>query len=52
MARTAGGATSSGQSKRVCSICGKPSAKIICDACADKIRAEALARKKQMEKGK
>lgn len=36
--------------KPICSICGKPSEKAICGACADKIRAEALARKKQQEK--
>lgn len=35
----------------VCSVCGKFSEKLICGACADKIRAEALAKKKQQEKG-
>lgn len=38
--------------KQVCLICGKPSAKKICDACADKLRGEALNRKKKEEKGK
>ena len=28
---------------KVCPICGQPSEKGICAACADKIRAEALA---------
>jgi len=51
MARTVGLPSSLGQSKRGCSICGKPSEKMICDACADKIRADALARKKHAEKG-
>jgi nucleotide-binding universal stress UspA family protein len=37
--------------KRVCNICGKPSGNSICPTCADKIRAEALARKKREDKG-
>ncbi len=36
--------------KKVCMICGKPSAKTICDACADKLRGEALNKKKKEEK--
>ena len=30
-------------SAKVCPTCGQPSEKGICDTCADKIRAEALA---------
>jgi hypothetical protein len=37
--------------KHVCTICAQPSEKTICDACADKIRSDALARKKHEEKG-
>ncbi len=33
------------------SVCGKASDKMICDICADKIRAEALGKKKREEKG-
>jgi len=36
--------------KEVCNICGKPSADTICDACADRVRADALDRKKHEEK--
>jgi len=36
--------------KQVCMVCGKPSTKTICDACADKLRGEALNRKKKEEK--
>ncbi len=36
--------------KQVCMICGKPSLKTICDACADKLRGEALEKKKKEEK--
>lgn len=35
----------------VCTVCGKASEKAICDACADKIQVEALAKKKREEKG-
>jgi recombinational DNA repair protein RecR len=34
----------------VCNICGKPSPNTICDACADRVRADALDRKKHEEK--
>ena len=34
-----------------CLICGKHSEKTICDACSDKIRSNALARKKHENKG-
>ena len=36
--------------KQVCNLCGKPSPDTICDACADRVRAEALDRKKHEEK--
>ena len=36
--------------KEVCNICGKPSRNTICEACAGKIRGEALANKKHEEK--
>jgi predicted nucleic acid-binding Zn ribbon protein len=35
---------------QVCLICGKPSPKTICDACADRLRGEALEKKKKEEK--
>lgn len=38
-------------SRQARSVCGKASEKTICDACADKIQAEALANKKREEKG-
>ncbi len=38
--------------KRVCNLCGKPSEDNICPTCADRIRAEAVARKKREDKGK
>ena len=40
-----------GQSKRqLCMICAKPSEKTICDACSEKVRGEALHKKKKEEK--
>ena len=36
--------------KQVCMICGKPSTKMICDACSDKLRGEALDKKKKDQK--
>jgi hypothetical protein len=36
--------------KDICLICAKPSAKAICDACADRLRGEALEKKKNAEK--
>jgi len=36
--------------KQVCNICGKPWPGTICDVCADRVRAEALHRKKLEEK--
>jgi recombinational DNA repair protein RecR len=41
----------SDRQRRVCNICGKPSGTNICSMCADKIRAEAVARKKREDKG-
>lgn len=35
---------------KTCSVCGKPSEKIICDHCEAKIRGEALERKIKDEK--
>ena len=34
-----------------CEVCGKPSQVPICAGCADRIRAEAVARKKREDKG-
>lgn len=34
-----------------CQVCGKPSQVPICGGCADRIRAEAVARKKREDKG-
>ncbi len=36
--------------KKVCMICGKASEKTICDACSDKLRGEALNKKKKDER--
>jgi hypothetical protein len=38
------------QRRSVCNVCGKPGPSI-CPMCSDKIRAEALARKKREDKG-
>ncbi len=38
------------EKEHVCSICGKPSETVICHACEDKIRGEALEKKKEVEK--
>jgi hypothetical protein len=35
----------------VCNICGKPSEITICDECSERLRIEALARKKHEEQG-
>ena len=40
-----------GQAGHVCTICGKTSERTICEGCAERIRIEALARKKHEEKG-
>jgi nucleotide-binding universal stress UspA family protein len=44
-------ALESEQHKQFCKVCGKPSSSNICPVCADKIRAEAVARKKREDKG-
>ena len=36
--------------KQVCNLCGKPWLDTICDACADRVRAEALDKKRHEEK--
>ena len=38
--------------KHLCHICGKESENYICDACSDKVRADALNNKKWEDKGK
>jgi hypothetical protein len=38
------------QRRSVCNVCGKPGPSI-CQMCSDRIRAEALARKKREDKG-
>jgi hypothetical protein len=45
------GLNSPKQSRLVCNVCGKASGASICGMCADRIRAEALARKKREDKG-
>ena len=35
----------------VCNVCGKPSEITICDECSERLRMEALARKKHEEQG-
>jgi len=39
------------KAEHVCNICGKASEKTICDLCSERIRLEALARKKREEQG-
>ena len=36
--------------QRLCMICAKPSEKSICDTCSDRVRGEALDKKKKIEK--
>jgi hypothetical protein len=38
--------------KKLCMICAKPSTKAICDACSERLRGEALNKKKKEEKPK
>ncbi len=45
------GSKSSQKSRPVCEVCGKPAVTPICAACADRIRAEAVARKRREDKG-
>jgi hypothetical protein len=37
--------------KPVCMLCGKPSAKSICDACAQRVQGEHLDKKTARDKG-
>jgi recombinational DNA repair protein RecR len=39
------------QRSRLCNVCGQPFGSKICAMCSDRIRAEALARKKREDKG-
>lgn len=39
------------KARPVCEVCGKPAVAPICPACSDKIRAQAVARKKREDKG-
>ena len=38
--------------KAVCMLCGKPSGKSICDACAQRVQSEHLDKKLKRDKGK
>lgn len=38
--------------KKLCIVCGKKSTDMICDACKDKLQAEAFYKKKKEEKDK
>lgn len=38
------------QKEKRCNICGKKSLETICDACKDKIQAEAFYKKRKKEK--
>ncbi|HLW82700.1 MAG TPA: hypothetical protein VKS20_11755 [Candidatus Acidoferrales bacterium] len=35
----------------ICAVCGKPSQQTICHACADRVQAEAVSKKKRENKG-
>ena len=37
--------------RHVCNICGKPSESTICEGCSERIRMEALEKKKREEQG-
>lgn len=41
----------SNKRKEVCMMCGKESKEIICEKCEARVRGEAVANKKKMEKG-
>ena len=47
----AGGNNGKAAAWSFCEVCGKPSQIPICGACADRIRAEAVARKRRENKG-
>lgn len=36
--------------KKTCMVCGKPSADLICDSCKIKVQAEAIEKKREVEK--
>ena len=38
--------------KQVCLLCGQPSLKSICDACAQRVQSEKLGHKQKEQKGK
>lgn len=38
------------EKKRVCTVCGRPSPTVFCHACEEKLRAEALEKKRDVEK--
>lgn len=42
----------SGKKKPVCMLCGRPSAKSICDGCAQRVQGEQLGKKTKESKGK
>jgi hypothetical protein len=37
--------------QHICSVCAKPSQTVICHACEDRLRAEALEKKRDEEHG-
>jgi hypothetical protein len=37
--------------KHVCNVCGKSAEKTICDTCSERLRVDALIRKKHEEQG-
>jgi hypothetical protein len=48
---SAGGNNKKAAAWSFCEVCGKPSQVPICPGCADRIRAEAVARKRREDKG-
>lgn len=42
---------SKAEKKHICSVCARPSETIICHACEDKLRADALEKKREEEHG-
>ena len=39
------------KTKCICNVCGKPSKDTICETCSQRLRMEALVRKKHEEQG-
>ena len=39
------------RARHVCNVCGVPSEDTICEACSNKVRAEALVRKRREDRG-